>query len=477
MSLLRTLPGLDQAASKVAAIFATRVDQGRTPGCRFAVFDEAGILFDGGFGSATLGGPAPDRQTRFRIASCTKSFTVAALLLLRDAGRLSLDEPITRFVPALRPTLPPAAPVAPSVRMLMTMAGGLPTDDPWADRQESLSPAALRAVLQPGVRFATVPGSRFEYSNLGYALLGQVVEQISGQPYPAFVAEALLRPLGLAATTFDFTTVPPARMATGYRRADGAWLALPLTGPGAFSSIGGAISTVPDLVRWASWLAAAFHPDAADGGPLSAASRREMQRIHCPIPPDPGEEYRMKGYGFGLIAEIAPRRGLTVNHSGGYPGFSSHMRWNPEARIGVVAFENATYSGVRDPATAALAQLLDVCAAPLAAGTLPAEVQTLGHNITTLVTAWDDALADSTFLENMTLDLPYTERAAELVELRAQAGAPSSAPAKIRPADGALFGRFEVRIQCSAGTIVAAASLGPCDPPRLQTLSFKVERA
>jgi hypothetical protein len=264
-------------------------------------------------------------------------------------------------------------------------------------------------------------------------------------------------------------------MATGYRRAGAAWLTLPLTGPGAFSSIGGVISTVPDLARWASWLAAAFHPDAADRGPLSAASRREMQRIHCPIPPDPGEDCQMKGYGFGLIAGIAPRHGLTVNHSGGYPGFSSHMRWNPEARIGVVAFENATYSGAWDPATAALAHLLDSCART--PGNPPAEVQTLADRIAVLVTAWDDTLADSMFLENMALDRPHVERAAELVELCAQAGTLSTAPAKALPADGALFGRFEVRIPCAAGTIVATAWLGPCNPPRLQSLSFKVERA
>lgn len=474
MSLLRTIPGLDQVKAEVSAIFAARVAQGRTPGCCFAAFDEDGILFDGGFGSSTIGGPTPDRQTRFRIASCTKSFTVAALLLLRDAGRLVLDEPITSFVPVLRGTLPPGAPTVPTLRMLMAMAGGLPTDDPWADRQESLSREAFLGVLEQGVRFSAVPGCRFEYSNLGYALLGQVVELISGQAFPDFVAENLLRPLGLDATTFDFTTVPAAQMATGYRRAGDAWLALPMTGPGAFSSIGGVISTAQDLARWASWLCEAFRADLPEHGPLSAASRREMQRTHCPILPEAGDAQRPTGYGFGLMTETDARHGLIVHHSGGYPGFSSHMRWNPAAGIGIVAFENATYSGAWDPAAAALLRLLDA-RPPAGADAPPAAVQTLGRKVAALVAAWDDALADTMFLENVAMDRPYGERAAELAELRAKAGTPDIARAEFQPADGPMFGRFEVRIPCAAGTIVGLAWLGPIEPARIQSLNFKAE--
>ncbi|HTI00715.1 MAG TPA: serine hydrolase domain-containing protein [Acidisoma sp.] len=475
MPSFKTLPDYAQVKADITALFAERVNQRRAPACFFSVFDAEGVLFEGGFGVKSLGHAPPDRQTRFRIASCTKSFTTAALLILRDAGKILLDDPITTFVPALRGTLPVSVPMVPTLRMLMAMSGGLPTDDPWADRQESLSREAFLAILEAGVRFTTVPGSRFEYSNLGYALLGQVVEQASGQPFQDFVTETLLQPLGLEMTTFDHATVPAAQMAAGYRVAHGEWRALPPSGPGAFSSIGGVISTGEDLTKWASWLCEAFRTDAPERSPLSAPSRREMQTIHCPIAPDPGEDLLFKGYGFGLVAQTDARHGLTVHHSGGYPGFSSHMRWNPAAGIGIVGFENATYSGVLKPVTEALERLLDR-AAPEAATEPPAEVAMLGGRVAELVARWDDSLAGDLFLENVAMDRPYAERAAELAELRAKLGTPDAKRAEIRPADGPMFGRFEVRVPCTTGVIVGVVGLGPPAPARIQSLTFKIDQ-
>ena len=476
MPSLRTQPDLAQWKADIAALFAERVKQGRAPGCFFSVFDAEGTLFEGGLGCKSLGAAPPDRQTRFRIASCTKSFTIAALLILRDAGKIVLDDPITAFVPALRGTLPPSAPVVPTLRMLMAMSGGLPTDDPWADRQESLSRDAFLSILESGVRFTTVPGTRFEYSNLGYALLGQVVEQASGQTFQSFVTENLLQPLGLGMTTFDHATVPAAQMATGYRASGGEWRALPPSGPGAFSSIGGVISTAEDLTKWASWLCEAFRPDAPERGPLSAASRREMQAIHCPIAPDPGEDLLFKGYGFGLVAQTDARHGLTVHHSGGYPGFSSHMRWNPAAGIGVVGFENATYSGVLKPVADALERLLDRAAPPPSKPEPPEEIAMLGRRVAELVGRWDDSLAGSLFLENVAMDRTYAERAAELAELRAKVGTPDVARAEIRPADGHMFGSFAVRVPCTTGVIVGVVGLGPPAPARIQSITFKIDQ-
>lgn len=476
MPSLRTLPDFAQVQAEITALFAERVNQGRAPACFFSVFDAEGTLFEGGFGHKTLGGAPPDRQTRFRIASCTKSFTIAALLTLRDAGKIVLDDPITAFVPALRGTLPPSAPVVPTLRMLMAMSGGLPTDDPWADRQESLSRDAFLSVLESGVRFTTVPGSRFEYSNLGYALLGQVVEQVSGRPFPDFVAETVLQPLGLRMTTFDHATVPPAQMAAGYRASRGAWRALLPSGPGAFSSIGGVISTAEDLTKWAAWLCEAFRADVPERGPLSAASRREMQTIHCPIAAEPGEDLLFKGYGFGLVAQTDARHGLTVHHSGGYPGFSSHMRWNPAAGVGVVAFENATYSGVLKPVAEALERLLGRAAPRPTAPEPPTDVAMLGRRVAELVAQWDDSLAGDLFLENVAMDRPYAERAAELAELRARVGTPDAERAEIRPADGHMFGSFEVRVPCTTGVIVGLVGLGPPEPARIQSITFKIDQ-
>ena len=479
MPLLNELPEREALAAAVAEVFSRRVASGAAPAARFAVFDASGVVLDGGFGSAGAAGSPPGPRVRFRVASCTKSFTAAAVLQLRDRGLLSLDTPVTDYVPELAPTLPTGRPEAPTLRMLLSMAGGLPTDDPWADRQESLSSEAFRAVLRAGVRFATAPGTRYEYSNLGYALLGQVIEAVSGLSYPAFVTENLLGPLGLNETGFDPAAVPAGSLATGYRKAGDDWVALPFSGPGAFSAIGGVVTTVSDLARWAGWLCSAFHPADDDGEPLCDASRREMQRIQCAIVPEPTGEVSLKGYGYGLAVENHARFGPTVNHSGGYPGFSSHMRWNPATRLGVVAVENATYSGARIPATEALELILAAAAAPVVEPAAPAAVERLADGLLRLLSrGWDDRTADAIFLENVAMDRPYPERAQELAALRERAGTLDPAGARVVPTDGGAidggYGRFELRVPCAAGEVVAAALCGPVEPIRIQTVNWRL---
>ncbi|WP_438754984.1 serine hydrolase domain-containing protein [Pararhizobium sp. O133] len=478
MHLFSHLPQSDVLAKTIAEIFSQRVQQKATPGIRFALFDRSGTVLENGFGDV---GAHPLRShTRFRIASCTKSFTAAAILLLRDRGRLSLDEPVTRYVPALRPTLPIGQPTAPTLRMLLSMAGGLPTDDPWADRQESLSNAALDAILDKGVRFVTTPGTRYEYANLGYALLGRVIEIVGEQSYPAFVTDNLLAPLDLHETGFDPATVPADRMATGFRKTGDGWQPLPFTGPGAFSAIGGCVTTVGDLVRWADWLSAAFRPEGTQDGPLSAATRREMQSLQCAIAPEPGKDVGLKGYGYGLVVEQHARFGPIISHSGGYPGFSSHMRWNAQTGLGVVAFENATYSGAWEPASAALSQLLDAAfSAHVPAATPPAAIHELVAGLRhLLLDGWDDAVADAIFLENVALDQPYAERAADLANLRARAGAMDEGLMTVVPsdpggADGG-FGRFEVHLPCAMGDFILKAFCGPPQPLKIQSVTVSL---
>ena len=480
MKRFNDLPQPEAFAATVAEIFSDRIAHKAAPAIRFCLFDVSGTVQEGGFGDAGAAGNPPGPGARFRIASCTKSFTAAAMLVLRDRGRLALDEPVTRYVPALIPTLPAGRPEAPTLRMLLSMAGGFPTDDPWADRQEQLTGAAFDAVLRQGVRFATVPGTRFEYSNLGYALLGRVIEEVSGKPYPAFVTETLLAPLGLDETGFDPALVPAGRMATGFRSAPSGWQALPFSGPGAFSAIGGLVTTTGDLARWANWLCAAFRQEEKESGPLSAASRREMQRIQCVITPGPGEDLRLRGYGYGLNVEHDARYGVIVSHSGGYPGFSAHMRWHPQTGLGVLAFENASYSGAWMPVTAALERLLEAAfreQAPLPEP--PVAIRDLAAGLCRLVTdGWNDTLADTIFLENVALDRPYAERAAELAALCEKAGAPSLENMKILPADpgGADngYGRFELHLPAPAGTIVAKALCGPPQPARIQSVTWQL---
>ena len=137
------------------------------------------------------------------------------------------------------------------------MTAGFPTDDPWGDRQQGLPLDEFDALLADGVMFNWAPGTRFEYSNLGYAVLGRVIAAASGVPYDEFVRTRLLTPLGMARTGFAADEFPAADLAVGYRRGPDGWAELPFDPYGAFAPMGGVFSCVADLATWSAGFAAA----------------------------------------------------------------------------------------------------------------------------------------------------------------------------------------------------------------------------
>lgn len=337
----------------------------------------------------------PDRV--FRIASMTKSFVAAAALLLRDRGTLGFDEPVERMLPSAgRLRLPDGRPARLTMRQLLSMQAGLPTDDPWADRLEATSPEDFDRLLGSGIRFIAEPGTRFKYANLGYAIAGRVLEEASRRSLPELIAAEILDPLGLHSTGFSADNVrrrradaglPAPEFATGRRRRpDDTLEDLKPTGPGAFSAIGGLYSSVEDLSVWVSGLMAAGHgagviavpdsveprpgdagsasrppaelpnmPESEDGlpgptgtqapaHPLSRAQRQELQAAHRLIEVRNRFDIaagtavaQVHAYGFGLRSAEDSRSGTAVWHSGGYPGFGSSMRWHTGAGLGVIA--------------------------------------------------------------------------------------------------------------------------------------------
>src|SRR6187431_608566 len=140
-------------------------------------------------------------ETLFRIASMTKAFTAVSILKLRDDGKLSLDAPVETYVPELKGWKYPTED-SPKIRVreLLTHTAGFVTDDPWGDRQTPMPEEEFTRLLKEGVPFTRAPGLAMEYSNLGYALLGRIVANVSGQPYKDFVERLLLTPLGMTST-------------------------------------------------------------------------------------------------------------------------------------------------------------------------------------------------------------------------------------------------------------------------------------
>ncbi|HEU5421756.1 MAG TPA: serine hydrolase domain-containing protein [Streptosporangiaceae bacterium] len=488
--------GADLAAvDRLAAAFAERAGQ---PGLAYGVVAQGRLVHAGGLGERWLGGPVPDAGTVFRIASMTKSFTAATVLLLRDEGALRLDDLAEDYVPEVRGlSLPSADSPRPALRHLLTMTGGFPTDDPWGDRQQGLPPAEFAALLRDGgVRLAWVPGTRFEYSNLGYAILGRVIEKVTGEDYAAAVRARILAPLGMTRTGFEAAEFSPDELARGYQNGAGGWAELTPDPYGAFAPMGGVFSTVADLARWVSGFAGAFPPgDPGTGGPhpLSRATRREMQLPQLAIITGPGGSFPGGAgisYGFGLFIEDDPAFGAVVQHSGGYPGYGSQMRWHQATGIGTIVLGNGTYAHAGALASRMLAELLGqlgagpagvTSAGALVRGPAPAGSRPWPETLAAraaadrLLQAWDDELAARLFTPNVEWDQPLAERQAAVGRIRERIG--DFRPDPGRPAQYESPAHCRWWLRGERGVVQAEIGLAPLTDMRVQSLRVAVPPA
>jgi len=468
-------------------------ERGGQPAISYGIVRDGVLVHAAGFGARALGagGQAPDERTVFRIASMSKSFTASAVMLLRDAGALALDDPASAYVPELAGWAngaPAAGPL--TIRHLLTMTAGFPTDDPWGDRQQGLPIEDFRALLGGGVRFNWAPGTRFEYSNLGYAILGLVVTAASGLPYDEFIRTRLLAPLGMTGTGFAAHEFAAADLAVGYRRGGDGWQQLPFDPYGAFAPMGGVFSCVADLATWTAGFAAAFPPGAAretsPAHPLAPASRRQMQlpqaltgwRAPNGIPGGPAAS--PAHYGFGLFVDEDPALGRVVSHSGGYPGFGSNMRWHPATGLAVIALGNGTYAAMSVVAQLVLKALLPrstayhVDLAPAPSGPWP-ETLAAADAVNELLKNWDDAHAAALFAENVPLDRPYQERRDDLALLRERIG--DFRPDAGRAAESDTPAHRRWWLAGERGTVAVSIQLSPQLPPRVQSLTFAIPPA
>lgn len=359
----------------------------------------------------SVGDLPPERaaEAPFRIASMTKSFTAATLLMLRDDGLLTLDTPLVDVLPWTRSIGLPSTSPPLRVDHLLTMTGGFPTDDPWGDRQESLPVDEFDALVAAGLTFCRPPGMEFEYANISYALLGRVIATVTGQDYRAVVRDRLLDPLGMHASTFDVASTS-GRVIGMHPVACG--LVEQEEGPsGAFSPMGGLWSTIDDLARWIAFLEGAWS-DAPDVGPLSRWSRREMQRPHIVVGHEP--DGAIDSYGMGLRISDHPGLGRFVHHSGGYPGFGSHMRWHPDTRWAVVALANRTYAPMRVACAQALSEIVADEAAEIArlraVDRLWPQTEQAMLLVESLLAEWDDTALDAAAALNLDQDQARAER-------------------------------------------------------------------
>jgi D-alanyl-D-alanine carboxypeptidase len=303
------------------------------PGCVIAVAHKGKVIFEAAFGHADLPrGIALTPRHRFRVASHSKTFTVAALMKLREKRKLQLDDPVGKHVSGLRADV-----AALTLAQLASHSAGLVRDGTdatqWSLQRAFLSEKALREDLaQPPTLDAN---TRFKYSNHGYGLLGLAIEQIAGESYVEWVAREIVAASGLEETSPDAQALPArAKLAKGHsaKQLLGKRIAIDVgMSTHALASATGFISTAADLARFYASLA----PDAR-GGVLSAASRREMTRRQWRSEHDSTGRW----YGLGTVSSTTGAWDH-VGHGGGFPGVITRTACVPKHELAVSVLTNA----------------------------------------------------------------------------------------------------------------------------------------
>jgi CubicO group peptidase (beta-lactamase class C family) len=282
----------------------------------------AAVLRDGETVWRTSVGDGATPDTQYRLGSITKTFTAAAIMQLRDEGKLDLEDTLDRHVEG--------AAHAPTLRRLLSHTSGLQRethDDAWLKLRFASVPELLETLHE--AEHVLPPGARFHYSNLAFALLGVVVERVSGIDYREYVEQRLLQRVGLTRTSFD----PDEHAATGYLvkpYVEGVWDETPVE-TGAWIAAGQMWGTVGDLCRWAAFLA---EPDESVLKRSTAEEMRTLQSL--------ADHVRWTaGYGLGLQLFRDGER-IVAGHTGSMPGFIAFMGVAPEDKVGCAVLTNSS---------------------------------------------------------------------------------------------------------------------------------------
>ena len=304
----------------------------------------AGVMVDGdlvwaqAFGWADRDAHTPMSTASIsRTGSISKSVTAVLMMRLLDEGVIGLDEPVERYLPAfasVKDRRVDAQPV--TFRHLASHTAGLIREPQWPDAV--VGPIELwdKRIVDalPLTAYDTVPGARYQYSNIGFGTLGLALAKAAGRPFIEMVRTEVLEPLGMTGSEFVVAGGKlEARLAAGYvigqdGSINGGQPAREHAGRGYKVPNGGVYSTVADLGRFMG---------AMSGVPglqiLSEESRREALSIQTPENPN-------RGYGLGFSVQIDEQGRKIASHGGSVAGYSAHMAFDPEARIGVVLLRN-----------------------------------------------------------------------------------------------------------------------------------------
>ncbi len=317
LALTAVLLSAQEFATKASAYIDSYIRDGQFSGTVLVVKDGKPLLRKG-YGLANREWNIPNTpETRFRLGSITKQFTAAAILRLAEQGKLSLDDPISKYYPEA-----PAAWEKITIHHLLNHTSGIVSYTGLPDFFQKQSMIARKPAeivkLTQDKPLEFEPGSKMKYNNTGYILLGYVIEKVSGAPYDEYLRRTLFEPLGLKDTGYDWNNAVIARRASGYT-PDGKHAAyLDMSLPYAAGSL---YSTVDDLARWA---------EALESGKV--VSEESYAKMTTPY---------FNQYGYGLVMEKIEDHAV-VGHGGGINGFNTMLlrARNDGLTVAVLANQN-----------------------------------------------------------------------------------------------------------------------------------------
>ena len=468
--------------SVIDSLYKKYADSNHFPGIAFGLVVDGKLVHTGNYGYTDIEKKIPvTSSSLFRVASMSKSFTAMAILKLRDEGKLNLDDPAYLYIPELKNLKYPTAD-APhiTIRHLLSHGAGFPEDNPWGDRQLADADKDLMEFIGKQISFSNPPGIAYEYSNLGFALLGKIVTKVSGMRYQDYIKKNIWEPLGMKTSTYEYGDVAPDKLAHGYRWLNEKWNEEQLlhdTKDGSWGAMGAMISSIDEFGNYMAFHLSAWPPgNAKDDGPIKRSSVREMHhpwrfnglnlnytypngRV-CPI-------VTAYCYGLGWTRDCDGR--VYIAHSGGLPGFGSQWRIMPDYGIGVVAFANRTYA----PMGPINMQVLDtlIKLADLQPMQLPPSniLEQRKNDLVKLLPDWNNAQQSGIFAENFFPDYPIDTLKKYAKDLYAKAG--KIIAVKPMKAENQLRGSFI--LQGEKTNIEIQFTLSPENPALIQEYHIK----
>ncbi len=461
----------------IDSIYRKHAEENHFPGIAFGVIVDGQLIYRGNYGYTDIEKKTPvTSSSLFRIASMSKSFTAMAILKLRDEGKLNLDDPAYLYIPELKNIKYPTAD-APhiTIRHLLTHGAGFPEDNPWGDRQLADNDKDLMEFIGKQISFSNPPGIAFEYSNLGFALLGKIITNVSGKRYQDYIKENIWQPLGMKNAEWEYSNVPADKLAHGYRWLNNQWNEEELlhdTPDGSWGAMGSMISSIDEFANYMAFHLSAWPPsNAAETGPVKRSSVREMHHPWRWNGFNPNFKYpdgrncavtSAYCYGLGWMKDCDGK--TYISHSGGLPGFGSQWRIMPEYGIGVVAFANRTYSPFGTVNLRVLDTLIKL--AGLQPSQLPpsAILEKRKNELVKLLPDWNKAEQSGIFAENFFPDYPIDTLKMQARDLYTKAGKIISV--KEMKAENQLRGSFV--LQGEKKDIEIYFTLSPENPPLIQ---------